>query len=118
MAVTTHRELDVSVVRGFLRELRRGTIFIAKVTKSGRNGRYSYLIPPLELLKTIGVGAGTRFDVRVNLEEGYIDYIVDESGTYKLTVARGAAQIRFPIDSVRGYVVVEPRPRGFRVYFA
>ena len=114
MAVTTHRELDVSVVRSFLRSLREGRVFIARITKSGRNGKYAYLMPPLDLLRLIGVESGDRF--RIVIGDGYVDYIRDAEG-YMITVTRREAKIRFPLD-IKGYVVLEPRPRGFRVYFA
>ena len=115
MAVTTPRGLDVSVVKAFLEGLREGRIYIARVTKSGRNGRYSYLLPPLDLLKAIGAEPGARFSIR--LGQDHVDYILDEKGDYKLVVSNRGAQIRFPIDTAKGYVVIEPLPRGFRVYF-
>ena len=115
MAVTTPRGLDVSVVKAFLEGLREGRIYIARITSGGRGGKYSYLLPPLDLLKAIGAEPGTRFHVKVH--EDHVDYILDERGEYKLTPSGKAAQIRFPLNSVRGYVVIEPLPRGFRVYF-
>ena len=115
MAVTTHRELDVSVVKTFLRSLREGRIYIAKITRSGRNGRYAYLLPPLELLKAVGAEPGAKF--RIEIHEDYVDYITDTKGEYTLIVRNKGAQIRFPINAPKGYVIIEPRPRGFRVYF-
>jgi len=115
LAVTTHRELDVSLVKTFLRSLREGRIYIARIARSGRNGRYTYLLLPAELLDAIGLVDENRFKVVIGKD--YVDYIADEKGDYKLVIHRGV-QIRFPIDAPKGYVVVEPRPRGFRVYFA
>jgi len=117
MAVS-YRGVDVSVVRSFLRGLREGTIYIAKVTKGGRGRRYSYLLPPVKLVEELGLGPGARLHVVIG--EGYVDYIADEKGEYKLSLVRSNdARIRFPVDSVEGYVVVEPLPgrRGFRVYY-
>jgi len=108
--------VDVSLVRGFLKVLREGRIYIARVTRSGRNGRYAYLLIPLALLKT-GIEPGSRF--RVEIHRDHIDYVVDPSGQYKLTISSGHdPKIRFPA-SIRGYVIVEPLPdgRGFRVYY-
>ena len=115
MAVTTHRELDVGIVKTFLRSLREGRIYIARAVRSGRNGRYTYLLLPAELLNVLNLGSESRF--RVSIGRDYVDYIIDERGDYKLTIHRGA-QIRFPVDVPKGYVLIEPRPRGFRVYFA
>ena len=116
MAVTTHRGVDVSVVKTFLRGLREGRIYIARITRSGRNGKYAYLLPPLELIKAIGAKPGDRFTVKVAVD--HVDYLLDEErGEYKLIVRNRGAQIRFPVDAPKGYVVIEPLPRGFRVYF-
>ena len=105
----------MSVVKLFLRSLREGRIYIARVTKGGRNGRYAYLLPPIALLNAIGAKSGTRF--RVVIFKDHVDYIIDEHGDYTLTLGRGNdPRIRFPLD-VFGYVIVEPLPRGFRVYF-
>ena len=84
----------MSIVRGFLRELRRGSVFIARVTRSRRNGRYAYLIPPLDLLGLIEAGPGGRFKTSVG--DSYVDYIRDEHSEYKLVVSNRGAQIRFP----------------------
>lgn len=116
--MSTQRGIDVSTVKTFLNELREGHIFIARITSGGRGGKYSYLIPPVELLKLLGVGPGARFEVRIDKERGFVDYLIDDKGSYKLAPSGRAAQIRFPLDNIRGYVVVEPLDKkGFRVYF-
>ncbi len=116
MAVTTHRELDVSTVKTFLRSLKEGRFYIAKVTGGGRNGKYAYLVIPEELVERFRLAKGSRLDVRIG--ENYVDYIVSDTGDYAVLMgARKGAKIRFPL-SYRGYVLIEPRPRGFRVYFA
>ena len=112
--MTIQPGIDVSTVKTFLQRLREGRIYIARITRSGRNGKYAYLLPPLELLKAIGAEPGARFTIKIGRD--YVDYILDETGDYKLIVSNRGAQIRFPIDA-KGYVVVEPLPRGFRVYY-
>ena len=116
--MSAYRGVDVALVKSFLRELRAGRVYIARVTKGGRGRRYSYLLPPVRLVEELGLGPGTRLHVVVG--EGYVDYGVDDRGEYKLSkVSTNAVQVRFPVDSVEGYVVIEPLPgrRGFRVYY-
>ena len=102
------------LVKTLLQCLREGRIYIARVKRGGKGGKYAYLSPPLELLKLIGAKPGDRF--RVVVDEDHVDYVLDENGDYALTYSKGAV-IRFPVDTVRGHIVIEPLPRGFRVYF-
>jgi len=116
LAVTTRRELDVSVVRALLHGLREGRFYIAKVTGGGRNGKYAYLVIPEELVERLHLAKGSRLGVRIG--ENYVDYIVSDTGDYAVLIdARKGAKVRFPL-SYRGHVIIEPRSRGFRVYFA
>jgi len=107
--IPLHRE--PKVIHSFLEEIRSGRLLILKVTRSGRNAKYAFLVLPGEIIERYG----PSFSVIVH--ENYVDYVAKETGEYRASRSSKATyKIRFPVD-VFGYVIVEPRERGFRVYF-
>ena len=107
--IPIHRE--PKVIRGLLQELRSGKLFIVKVTRSGRNAKYPFLILPKGFVERYGK------TFRVVQSENYVDYVSDPRGDYHASgSSRNIYKVRFPVN-VFGYVVVEPHDWGFRVYY-
>ncbi len=98
------------MLREPLQELRSGRMHIVKVARSGRNAKYPFLI----LSKGFVERYGRTFKVVVS--DGYVDYIADPKGDYRASGSGNTYKVRFPLD-VFGYVIVEPQPWGFRVYY-
>ena len=101
-----------------LSDIRHRRLVVASVKRSGRNGKYAYLVIPLDLVRLLGIERGARFKVKIT--EDYVDYILAKNGDYSIYIgSRRAAEIRSLLD-IRGEVFIEPiiKPatRGFRAY--